>query len=66
MLNLPITEGELTFLRKFENCAPILLCGRIAHTACILLIVLYINSLKPKIAENVFSLGYCQFSEFKV
>ena len=34
MLNLPITEGELTFLAKFVNCAPILLCGRIAHTAC--------------------------------
>ena len=33
MLNLPITEGELTFLAKFLNCAPILLCGRIAHTA---------------------------------
>ena len=33
MLNLPITEGELTFLAKFVNCAPILLCGRIAHTA---------------------------------
>jgi exonuclease III len=34
MLNLPITEGELTSLAKFVNCAPILLCGRIAHTAC--------------------------------
>ena len=38
MLNLPINEGELTFLAKFVNCAPILLCGRIAHTACIPLV----------------------------
>ena len=49
MLNLPITEGELTFLAKFVNCASILLFGRIAHT------VWTCNILAVPVADNATS-----------
>ena len=64
MLNLPITEGELTFLAKFVNCAPILLCGRIAHTAWFVALPLWASEFvdlhrSDPDFRNVPNFGFC-------